>query len=58
MRKGENVKSNFSFSHNVFYSYISLVHQNTALCGNGLIQTAVSGAASQSWGPPLTCKAW
>ena len=27
--------SNFSFSHNVFHSYISLVHQNAALCGNG-----------------------
>ena len=23
--------------HNVFYSYVSLVHQNAALCGNGLI---------------------
>ena len=31
------VTSNFSFSHNVFYSYISLVHQNEVLCGNGLI---------------------
>ena len=29
------VTSNFSFSHNVFYSYISLVRQNAALCGNG-----------------------
>ena len=28
--------SNFFFSHNVFHSYISLVHQNVALCGNGL----------------------
>ena len=28
--------SNFSFSHNVFHSYISLVRQNAALCGNGL----------------------
>ena len=28
--------SNFSFSHNVFYSYICLVRQNVALCGNGL----------------------
>ena len=27
-------KSNFSFSHNVFHSYISLVHQNAVLCGN------------------------
>ena len=29
---------NFSFSHNVFYSYmyISLERQNAALCGNGL----------------------
>ena len=29
------VTSNFSFSHNVFHSYISLVRQNVALCGNG-----------------------
>ena len=28
----------FSFSHNVFHSYISLMHQNAALCGNGLKQ--------------------
>ena len=27
---------NFSFSHNVFHSYISLVCQNAALCGNWL----------------------
>ena len=27
------VTSNFSFSHNVFNSYISLVRQNVALCG-------------------------
>ena len=31
------VTSNFSFSHNVFHSYISLVLQNAVLCGNGLI---------------------
>ena len=30
------VTSNFFFSHNVFHSYITLVHQNVALCGNGL----------------------
>ena len=36
VRKGE-IASNFSFSHNVFYGYISLVRQNVALCGNGLI---------------------
>ena len=30
------VTSNFSFSHNVFHSYIPLVRQNVALCGNGL----------------------
>ena len=30
------VTSNFSCSHNVFLSCISLVHQNAALCGNGL----------------------
>ena len=28
--------SNFSFSHNVFNSYISLLRQNAASCGNGL----------------------
>ena len=30
------VTSNFSFSHNVFHIFISLVHQNAVLCGNGL----------------------
>ena len=30
--------SNFSFSHNVNHSYVSLVCQNVALCGNGLTQ--------------------
>ena len=30
------VTSNFSFSHNVFRSYISLVCQNAILCGNEL----------------------
>ena len=30
------VTSNFSFSHNVFHSFTSLVSQNAALCGNGL----------------------
>ena len=30
------VTSNFFFSHNVFHSYISVVRQNAALCGNGL----------------------
>ena len=30
------VTSNFSFSHNVFHIYISLVHQNASLCGNQL----------------------
>ena len=30
------VSSNFSFSHDVFHSYISLMHQNAALYGNGL----------------------
>ena len=28
--------SNFSFPHNVFHSYKSLVRQIAALCGNGL----------------------
>ena len=30
------VTSNFSFSHNVFHGYISLVCQNAVLCGNEL----------------------
>ena len=30
------VTSNFSFFHHVLHSYISLVRQNVALCGNGL----------------------
>ena len=30
----ENEKLLFSFSHNVFHIYISLVRQNAALCGN------------------------
>ena len=30
------VISKFSFFHNVFHSYISLVRQNVALCGDGL----------------------
>ena len=33
------VTSNFSFSHNVFHSYISLVGQNAVLCGNGLTRS-------------------
>ena len=38
MRRKEKLllTSNFSFSHNVFHSYISLVRQTTAFCGNGL----------------------
>ena len=32
------VTSNFSFSHNVFHSSTSLVRQNVALSGNGLMQ--------------------
>ena len=32
------VTSNFSFSHNIFNSYISLLRQNSVLCGNGLSQ--------------------
>ena len=31
------VPSNFSFSHNVFHNYISILHQNAALCGNGIL---------------------
>ena len=33
------VTGNFSFSHNVFHSYIFLLRQNAALCANGLIFT-------------------
>ena len=37
VRKGEIAcDKQFLFSHNVFHSYISLVCQNAALCGNGL----------------------
>ena len=32
-----NCYKQFLFSHKVFYSYISIVHQNTVLCGNGLM---------------------
>ena len=40
VRKGKMlVTSNFSFSHNVFHSYISSVHQNVSLCRNGLNKT-------------------
>ena len=35
------VTSNFSFSHNVFHNYISLLRQNVALCGNGLRENLV-----------------
>ena len=37
------VTSNFSFSHNVSNSYISLVRQNAVLCANGLIMYVVLG---------------
>ena len=33
----------FPLSHNVFHSYISLVHQNAILCGNGLINSRCIG---------------
>ena len=39
VRKGEIAcSSNFSFSHNVFHSCISVVRQNAAFYGNGLKQ--------------------
>ena len=41
------VTSNFSFSQNVFYSYISSVRQNGALCGNGF--GLFYGTANQEW---------
>ena len=42
--KKENllIAYSFSSSHNVIYSYISLVCQNEALCGNGLKHIPVS----------------
>ena len=47
----ENVKllltSNFSFSRNVFHSYISLVRQNASLCGNGL--NAIFQPSAKKW---------
>ena len=43
MREGKLlVTSYFYFSHNVFYSLISLVCQNVALCGNGLTLSQTS----------------
>ena len=36
------VTRNFSFSHNVFHSCRSLVHQNAAFCGNGLTLSKAS----------------
>ena len=36
------VSSNFSFSHNVFQSYISFMCQNAVLCCNGLTSTKIS----------------
>ena len=43
VRKGEiAVTSDYSFSHHVFHSYISLVHQNAALCGNWLTHSQTS----------------
>ena len=39
MRKEEIAcTSNFSFSHNVSYNYISLARQNVVLCDNGLMK--------------------
>ena len=39
MREKEKllVTSNFSFPHDVFHNYISVVRQNAALCSNGLM---------------------
>ena len=52
MRKGEIAcYKQFSSSHNVFHSYISLVRQNAALCGNwlNLPETASSPINSTKW---------
>ena len=38
VRKGEfSCYKQFSFAYHVFHSYVSLVRQNVALCGNGLV---------------------
>ena len=57
VRKGEIacykqllVTSNFSFSHNVFHSYISLMRQNAALCRNGLSHPGSMGNAMKTTG--------
>ena len=41
------VTSNFSFSQNVFYSYISSVRQNGALCGNGFKKKALENTVGE-----------
>ena len=53
------VTSNFSFSHNVFHSYISLEHKNAVLCGNGLIHQICRKYLSQVGlhSPPRLTKA-
>ena len=43
------VPSNFAFSHNVFHSYISLVHQNAVLCGNGLSRKKILNMHLQTY---------
>ena len=53
VRKGEIVC--FSFSHN-FYSYIYLLRQNVALCGNGLKDISFIGRYSYALKTPLLSK--
>ena len=44
------VTSNFSFSHNVFHSYVSLVHQNAALCGKLVLRHEITDPMAKSFG--------
>ena len=45
------VTSNFSFSDNVFHSFISLVHQHATLYGNGLIHLFLLFTTHPSFSP-------
>ena len=54
VREGLLVTGNFSFSHNVFHSYLSLVHQNVALCSNGLSKGILLQNSGPSIKMPLT----
>ena len=51
VREGEIAcyKQFLFFSHNVFYSYMSLMRQNLALCGNGLNTTSHNGVSENTF---------